>query len=221
MPLQPQIQRVNIVLRGHFNPAIFHPSWFALHDLMRRQEIEAAKVQIVHPDAAVFMAEWLEINVVRDRFQAATSQESYYEPLRDLVIGVINLLSHTPLRVMGLNRDFQYRLQSEDVWHNVGHRLVPKQDWESVLERPGMASLTVQGMRPDDLKGYIRVKVEPSVEVEYGLYVEINDHYELKPNAETSSAAHEAMRILSERWKESMQRSLTIASKIASLGEFK
>ncbi len=216
--MDPQIQRLSIVLRGSFNPAIFHPSWFASHDLIRSQEVDAANVQIVHPDAAVFAAEWLEINVVRDRFQAATTQESYYEALRDLVIGVLGLLYHTPLRLMGINRDFHYQLGSENAWHTVGHRLVPKADWEDLLEKPGMKSLVVQGVRPDDLQGYIRVKVEPSARVPYGVYVEVNDHYELKGPNGTKSEASEAMQILSERWRNSMQRSASIAQKIASLG---
>jgi hypothetical protein len=216
--MEPLKQGLNIVFRGNFNPAIFHPSWFASHGLIRSQEVDAAKVQIVHPDAAVFTAEWLEINVVRDRFQAATVQESYYEVLRDLVIGVLNLLSHTPLRVMGLNCEFHYQLRSEDAWHSVGHRLVPKADWKDLLEKPGMKSLIVEGVRPDDLKGYIRVKVEPSTRVSYGVYVEVNDHYDLRQSDDTISGASEAMRILSERWSDSMKRSVSIAQKIASLG---
>lgn len=215
--MEPQRQRLSIVFRGNFNPAIFHPSWFASHGLIRSQEVDAAKVQIVHPDAAVFTAEWLEINAVRDRFQAATVQESYYEPLRDLVIGVLDLLSHTPLKLMGLNREFHYQLRSEDAWHSVGHRLVPKADWKDLLENPGMKSLIVEGVRPDDLKGYIRVKVEPSTQISYGVYVEVNDHYDLRRSEKTISEASEAMQILSERWSDSMKRSAAIAQKIASL----
>jgi len=216
--MEPQRQGLSIVFRGNFNPAIFHPSWFASHDLIRSQEVDAAQIQIVHPDAAVFKAEWLEINVVRDRFQASTVQESYYEVLRDLVISVIDLLSHTPLRVMGVNRAFHYQLRSEEAWHSVGHRLVPKADWEKLLKKPGMKSLIVEGARPDVLEGYIQVKVEPSTEVPYGVFVEVNDHYKLKQSDAAISETSVAMQILSKRWSESMKRSLSIAQKIASLG---
>jgi hypothetical protein len=215
---QPQIQSANVVLRGHFSPAVFHPAWFASNDLLGRQEAEAAKVEIVNPHVAIFTAEWLQVNVVEDRFQAGTVQESHYEALRDLVIGVLDLLRHTPLRAMGLNRDFHYSLQSEQVWHSVGHRLVPKQDWEDVLETPGMRSLIVEGKRPDHLDGYIQVKVEPSQQVEYGVFVNVNDHYELKSSDTALAGTDKAIQILTERWAESMQRSLTIAQKVASLG---
>lgn len=215
MPLQ--IQGVAIVSRGDFNPAIFHPSWFASYELLRKEEAEAAKVQIVHPDAAVFSTEWLEFNVVRDRFQVSTSQEAYYESLRDLVISTLNLLSHTPLRVIGINRNFHYRLQSVDQWHSVGHQLVPKQQWESLLENPGMKTLVVEGKRPDDLPGYIQVKVEPSNKVEHGVFIEVNDHYILNSDRKPSGAT-EAMRILTQLWTESMKRSLSIAQTISHLG---
>jgi hypothetical protein len=216
--MEPQRQSVNIVLRGNFNPAIFHPSWFAANNLIRSKEAVAAKVTIVHPDAAVFSAEWLEINIVRDRFQAATIQESNYEVLRDLVIGVLDLLSQTPMRVMGINREFHYQISSKRAWNDLGYRLAPKSDWEDLLEKPGMASLTVQGVRPDNLKGYIRVKVEPSTQVRYGVYVEVNDHYNLKQSDDTITRTKEAMQILSNRWGDSMERSMHIAQKIASLG---
>lgn len=220
MPPQLETQAVSIVLRGPFSPAIFHPSWFALHELVRRQESEAAKVDIIHPNAAVFTTEWLQINVVNDRFLATTSQESYYEPLRDLVVGVLELLSHTPLRAMGVNRDFHYRLDSEEAWHGVGHGLAPKQHWEHVLKQPGMLSLTVESRRPDEFDGYIRVKVEPSTSVKYGVYIQVNDHYQLKSGDEGGKpGTREATRILAEQWNASMQRSLTISQQVVALGE--
>lgn len=134
MSSQLDTQGVSVVLRGNFNPAIFHPSWFASQDLIRRQEAEAASVEIVHAEAAIFNADWLQIHVFRDRFQARTFQEPYYEALRDLVIGVFSYLNHTPIRIMGINRLFHFRLESEEVWHKVGDRLAPKQDWVELLE---------------------------------------------------------------------------------------
>jgi hypothetical protein len=215
--MPPQIQGISIVLRGDFNPAIFHPSWFAYYELLRKEEVDAAKVQLIHPDAAVFSTEWLEFNAARDRFQVSTAQEAYYEYLRDLVVSILNLLTHTPLRVMGINRAFHYRFQSAQQWHNVGHTLVPKQQWESLLENPGMRTLVVEGKRTDGLQGYIQVRVAPSTRVDYGVFVEVNDHYVLDSD-KTPPGATEAMRILTELWTESMKRGLSIADKISHLG---
>ena len=117
---QLEIQAVNIVLRGQFNPAIFHPTWFAAQNLIRPQEAESADVKIIHANLAVFDIEWLQVSITQDRFMVATSQEAYYEVLRDLAVGTFTLLNHTPLQVMGINQEFHYALESEQAWHTVG-----------------------------------------------------------------------------------------------------
>src|SRR5262245_11978654 len=126
MPPQLKIQSVNIVLRGNFNPTMFHPSWLAANGLISNKEAEAAKVEIVALPIANFQTEWLQVTVTQDRFLMATSQEPFYEPLRDLVISIFNILNHIPLKVMGINRNFHYELESEEAWHAVGDHLAPK-----------------------------------------------------------------------------------------------
>ncbi|MFC1926025.1 hypothetical protein ACFLW2_04955 [Chloroflexota bacterium] len=216
MPPQIEIQAANIVIRGDFNPAIFHPSWFASYELIRQEEADAAKIQIVHPDAAVFSTDWLEFNVMRDRFLASTKLESHYDSIRDLVISILGLLSQTPLKAMGFNREFHCRLQSVEAWHSLGHKLAPKIYWEELLANPGMKSLTIQGTRSDSLAGYIQVKVEPSNIIEHGIFVTVNDHYILHSD-KPSSASSEAIEILNEYWNLFLDRSLNIANTICKL----
>ncbi len=219
--MRPQLrmQGINIVIRGAFNPAVFQPSWLATQGLIRSQEADEAEI-LIHPQMAQFSAEWLRMIVTVDRFQVETTQEPYYEPLRDLVVGIFDLLRHTPLKALGINRDFHYQFQSESAWHGVGHQLAPKEHWLAVLSGPGMKSLTMQGKRPDDFKGYILVKVEPSVRATpHGVYISVNDHYELPSASERPASAEEAIEILSEQWTDSMQRGLEIAKRIVSLGE--
>ncbi len=216
---QLEIQAVNIVLRGQFNPAMFHPIWFATQNLIRPQEAESANVKIIHPDVAVFDVEWLQVSITRDRFMVATGQEAYYEVLRDLVVGTFTLLTHTPLRVMGINQEFHYALESEKAWHMVGDRLAPKQEWLNILDRPGMKSLTIQGAKPNELPGYINVKVEPSPRVKFGIYVDINDHYDLQSVSEKIQTTEEALDILNNRWQESLQYGQGIVQRIASIGD--
>ncbi len=219
----PQLSKegVTIVLRGNFNPSIFHPSWFLSYRLLRTQEAENAKIEIVHPEAAVFTSEWLKISVTRDRFNAGSSQESHYEAVRDLVVGVFSLLNHTPLTAVGINRDFHYRLESEDLVNSIGNRLAPKQDWEDLLSEPGMLSLAMRGNRTDNLDGYIHVKVEPSALEKPGVFVAVNDHYQLKSGEGLLSKTGDATRIIADQWKVSMDRALRISQKIAGLGETK
>ena len=211
---------MSIVLRGPFNPVMFHPSWFAAHNLIRKQEAESAEVQIIHPSLAKFQAEWLEVQVVPDRFQAATQQESFYEVLRDMIAGMFEILTPPEMIAMGINRQFQYQLESEHAWHALGDILAPKDVWHEALDRPGMARLIMQGKRTDSLNGYIQVRVEPSPEITYGVLIEINDHYQLSesPN-DGRSASDLAISCLLEQWQTSMKRSLQIAERIVNLGD--
>jgi hypothetical protein len=217
MPLQLDIQAVSIVLRGHFSPTIFHPSWLASYDLIRRQEADAATIEIIHPNAAIFKVDWLDFRVTEDLFAVTTTQEPYYEALRDLTIGVLEILSYTPINLMGINRDFHYRASSLDVWHSIGHRLAPKRDWEDVLEKPGIRTMTMEGVRPDKLAGYIHAKVEPSAQIQPGIYIQINDHFDFTSNNGPTTGASEATQVLNNHWKDSIPRSLAIAQKIANL----
>jgi hypothetical protein len=219
MPPQLKSRGVNIVLRGSFNPPIFHPSWFALNNLMREGETDAAKIQIIHPSVAVFSIEWLEVNVVQGRFEAATMQESNIESLRDLVVGILTVLNHTPVRVMGINHQFLYELQSEEIWHRTGHKLVPKEFWKNLLFQPGMSSLRVVAPRVDGLKGNIHTKVEPSPECTYGLYCEINDHYQFDEQRREPRGIDMAIDILRDRWHESLKLGMKIATALSEMGQ--
>jgi hypothetical protein len=209
-----------IVVRGDFTPTIFQPAWFASHKLIRDAESDAAKVQVIHPSATVFTAEWLQLTVVPDRFHIATTQESFSEPLRDLVIGVMKIFNEIPLIAMGLNRTCNYRLESEEAWHHIGNELAPKKTWGSLLDKPGMRSLTMEGVRSDKREGYIQVKVEPSTTIKYGVNVELNDHYQLKSEDTTlPPGTQRASDILNECWTKSIERSLAIANTIAAIGD--
>src|SRR5882762_5070374 len=100
--------------------------------------------------------------------------------MRDLIVGTFNLLQHTPLHKLGINIDMHFRMDSEASWHAFGHRLAPKDLWQDTLKNPGMRSLTMEGQRPDAFRGYIRVQVEPSIKIHPGVYVRVNDHYEIE-----------------------------------------
>lgn len=102
---------------------------------------------------------------------------------------------------------------SEEDWHAVGHRLAPKEMWRGVLEKPGIRSLSMEGHRGDEFIGRITVKVEPSQRIEYGVYVNINDHYEVE-DQETSLGCGEVIDILESSWDKSIARSEKIAKKI-------
>ncbi len=219
MAPQPKIQGTMIVLRGRFKPAMFQPSWFADEKLIRREEAAAAGIRLIHPAAAIFTASWLEVSVDEERFQLSTDQDAFYEPLRDLFIGVLNVVEDIQPKSLGLNHLFHYELPSERAWNRLGHRLVPMKDWEGVLQNPGTLAVHLQGVRPDRYSGHILVKVERSNKLEHGHYIEINDHYDLPSDPIEKIQRRQVQDLIARNWDVSVHRGLEIAEKVVGWGQ--
>ncbi len=204
---------ISIVLIGDFNPKIFQPAWFAAQEppLIPKLEAEEATIEIIHPDVVIFQTDWFRLQVVREQFQVSTAQESRYEFLRDLVLGTFQILQHTPVRGMGINKDIHWGVENEAVWHDFGHRITPKDIWKGILEKPGLLSLTMQGVRTDSHNGCVNVKVEPSNQIRPGIYININDHYSVK-EPEKVLGCNEIMDILRTCFYDSTKRSDKIVS---------
>jgi hypothetical protein len=211
--MRPEIEGASIVLLGSFNPVIFQPAWFAAQGLIRDQESQDAKIELIHEAFVKFSMEWLTIEVHQQRFLSSTHQKPYYNILRDLVVGAFKILTHTPIHSLGINFDFHFPMESEDTWHAVGHRVAPKEPWKGILEKPGLRSLAMEGARPDEYKGVITVRVEPSRRIKHGVYIHINDHYEAKAK-EAPLGCGEIIQILESAWDSSKTRAEEIASKL-------
>ena len=200
-----EIHGLTIVLVGNFNPIIFSPVWFAKNDLIRTEEAEKADPQIIHPDIVSFNLDWLRLQVTKDRFFVETVKEPF-EVLRDLVLGTFKLLRHTPIQMLGVNQNLHIRIESEEKWHKIGHLLSPKEVWNKILNNPGLLKLrVVESERRDGLKGIIAIELEPSKRVHPGLYILINDHYEVK-DAANSLGCDEVIDMLSSNWETSINR---------------
>jgi hypothetical protein len=204
----PEISGTSIVLVGDFNPKIFHPIWFSSEGLIKKNEAAEANITTVHPEICVFQLDWLHLEVTRNRFVVQTSQEPYFEILRDLAYGTFELLHHTPLKQLGINYNAHYRIKSEKEWHEFGDKITPKEIWYHVLEKPGMSAVTIEGdLDRDGFKGHTKVKVEPSKKFHPGVFFDINDHYEVEDQAK-SLGGKEIINILKQIWKKSIDRSV-------------
>ena len=205
---KPNKEGMSIILVGDFNPKIFQPVWFAAQEppLIPKLEAEAAKVEIIHPDMAIFDVDWFRLQVTRDQFHISTTQESRYEFLRDLVLGTFQLLQHTPVKAMGINKDAHWGVDNEEIWHKFGHRIAPKDIWNGILEKPGLRSITIQGVRTDRHKGNVNVTVQPSMQIHPGIYCGVNDHYSVE-DPDTVLGCNEMMDILSACFYDSIDRS--------------
>lgn len=197
----------SIVLVGTFNPAIFHPAWLARHGLIQDPEAEAADVQLIGGEVAVIALKWARIEVTRDRFIVRSNDETHFEPLRDLVVAIFQLLEHTPVTQIGINRDIQFELPTLDEWHKIGHKLAPKDIWLRHLKEPGMARLSIQSVRPDDFKGTINVSVYPSGQKM--VTIAVNDHYDLG-----DVNGRKASEIIADKWISSIDRAIALAKSI-------
>jgi hypothetical protein len=208
----PDLAGKNIVVVGDLNPAILQPAWLAANELIREEEADKANVDIISRDLTSFSTDWLELLCTATRFQVGSSTAPSYDLLRDLTLGVFRLLSHTPLRALGINHSFHFGLQSEERWHAFGHKLAPKELWAGIVENPGTRSLTIQGTRPDEYAGNVFVQVEPSVRIENAIYIAVNDHFQLDAMEKTN--AEGMTDVLASAWSPSAERASSVTSQL-------
>lgn len=203
-----EIEGASIVLLGHSNPKIFQPPWFDHHGLIRAEEAESAENLVSLPELTTFTTAWLSIQVTPDRFQATTIDPAHFEALRDLVLGTFALLEHTPFDKMGMNREMHFKVLPEERYVEFGHFLVPKAPWRGVLTDPRTRSVTVQGFQTRGSEQIqLFVKVEPSVRIQFGVFVNTNEHYEFSGEG----AGKRLMLALRNHWGEAQASAKRIA----------
>ena len=173
------VDGASIVVRGNFNPAIFSPRWFLDEELIGTSEYEDSTVEIISPTLTVFRMGWANLHSSNDTFQVNTRDQDEFERLRDIVIGVLRTLRHTPVAVLGLNRDLHIAVPDRESLDRIGDRITPKDIWESTLPFAGMRGVTMWGSRQDLYGGHVQVTIEPSMRVPNAVYVSHNDHYDL------------------------------------------
>ena len=189
MRIRLEMDTVSVVVVGNFNPAIFTPAWFALHELLPEGAATSAELGVAHPEITQFESDWLNLQVTAGRFVVQTTQAPYIR-VCDLAIRVFKEhLPHTPLRTFGINREVHFCVGSTAERDRIGRALAPVQPWGTWGQRlgasgeqGGMTSLTmtqvaIEGRPSND---QINVTVEPSRLVgddRLGVYVRVNDHH--------------------------------------------
>ncbi len=173
-----ELEGMAVVLVGRFNPAIIHPTWLCARELVSTPQQDAAKIEMNSDDISMFRIGAMAFQVVPDRFQLATDSVDEAPSVIDLVAGIFEILRHTPMTQMGINRYMHFRMPDENVWHRVGHAIVPKEKWKGFMDDPGTASVTVQGARRGAASKYVRMTVEPSKRILPGVFIGVNEHFE-------------------------------------------
>jgi hypothetical protein len=211
-----EIDGTSVVLVGSFNPAIFHPSWFSEHDIIRKGLDEKATLQVASPEVTSFTLDWLNLQVTRDRFQAIVTDAQYAEPLRDFVVSTFTFLEHTPIHQMGINRD-QHFLSDKEHMDKLGDLLAPKTLWQKVLDDPLLQSLTILAKRAGSNAKYFRVTVQSSLRLlpRPGVYIGTNEHFEME-----ARGAGPFLEVLVRSWRGNMDHAKKVAEHLMTqIGE--
>lgn len=202
----PSAELLSIVVVGQFNPAIVTPSWLEREQLAAPEEVAASHLKLIHPDVSEFSIGEKNVQLLRDRLTLTTSDTRFEDPMRDLAVGILGVLRHTPTTKVGLNYEAHFKMLTTDSWHEKGHQLAPKEPWSALTKKPGLMRLTMRdNERPD---GYRDITVGPlSPQM---LRVFINDHYELG-----QPEASEAQACIENNWRASIADSRRIARELA------
>lgn len=207
-----------LVLIGSFNPKIFHPTWYVQNELLVREELEDVTDLICAEELSTFAYNGIQFQIERHRFGLTTQDESRVQLMRDLARSTFALLEHTPLTAVGLNRDMLVSVQDASVWHEIGHRLAPKTPWESVLNSPGMRIVAMQGQRDECNADRINIRVQPRGEVENGVLVAINQHYDLESEASIAERNATLLEILDSDWDTFVRYALSTGQELIPEG---
>ncbi len=208
-PVRREIEGANIFLIGSFTPRSMQPDWFAAQGLISHEEAYVANIQTSSRDALVFSTDTFELKVNAEQLVLGSTNPLAFPKLGDIVQGILTVLQ-TPIGKLGINNDAHFRLPSSDAWQEIAERLAPPQHWNGLLPNPGMRSLQFQGARPDKRPGAVFVRVEPSIRVRPGAYIQVNDHFEIA-TPPSAQGCTEAGRIVSEAWSRSFSNAEAIS----------
>jgi hypothetical protein len=232
------LDALTVVIRGHFNAAIFSPAWLLQQNVIGAADFARAEVEIITRDFASMETGWLTCQVTPDALQLSTTEPDDFERLRDAAVSILNALPHTPVAVLGINREMHFKAKDPDHYQLIGDRLAPKDFWEHTLDLPVMREIVMWGQRDSKFGGRTQVKVEPSFRFDEHVFVSHSDQFNLhiidvRPSSRREAWLMEADQnrraealatnipivndILAEEWSSSLSHASTVLKAIASI----
>jgi len=211
-----EIETRSLVLVGEFNPMIFQPMWFSHYGLVGEKEANDAKIKIIHKDVVIFELDWVTIEINRQQFIAITNKPAYYPFVKDLIVGIFTLLSHTPIKKMGINMEVHYNIYNKEIKTELERKLYPYKIFEQQFDNPVFNKVEFTEERKDSYKGFTKIDIEPSNISENGIFFSINDHFEVM-DEKKSIGSSEIMKIFTENWEISYENGLQIIEKIKNI----
>lgn len=224
MMIEPKSSDVSVVFLGSFNPAIFNPDWLVINGVISKAQADVQEITVITPQLSNFRVSSYKYQVTPQRFQVIFESAPHIE-LQDAVSKIFQeLLPHTPVQHLGVNRTVHFSVGSEEKRNAIGRKLAPPEPWGKWSEewkdrlppnRSGMFALSVQERFPGDLhQRRVTAAVQPSelIKDESGIYIAINDHYIL-----TESTGFAAASLLIRKFESSVQRSEWIIDQMMQL----
>jgi hypothetical protein len=234
MRIEPEVSAVTIVLRGAFNPAIFQPFWLVRNEIVTEDQGNSAQINIIHPQASEFdVPGQFSLHIDPTTF-TITRTEAPLILAADAAVKIFSeLLPHTPIAQLGINRTVHFSVGSTEERNRIGRLLAPVDAWgawgaelssDGVPSQPdqagGLKSLTMFQPRPADRQfGHIQATVEPSVLIgggRSGIFMVVNDHFQTQDPGKPDRA-EEMIDILADRFDESVRRSEAIIDHVMGL----
>lgn len=228
MLITPERDGAQIMLVGAFNPRIFNPLWFVKHGLFDENDLQDDSLQILHPDIAKFNTPGISIEVQKDRFTATTFAAPLLN-LHDLAVTLFGeLLPHTPVSLVGLNRIVDFKLASSDKYSAFGEALAPRAPWGTWGEKLGVSGTKISGlvnieMDQQDVdgrsEGWVKTRVSAMSVATLAVNVLVNDHYPLKCDDKFAEDGAGTAEYVRKNWHSSMSSSREIINDLMKLAK--
>lgn len=216
----------SVVAVGAFNPAIFSPDWLERNKLIGKGDAEEATKSpalIISHQATVFETEWFAFQVLENQF-SLTSKGALTPAIRDLAVGILSLVPHTPITALGLNFLAHFRFSTEAEYHKIGDVLAPKTIWDGLYPERSSSGLADLSIRIQDAErgssprsgNEKRISVQPSGKVKFGVFMSLNDHREIRDAGDGVSPAEQAASIVDSDWQTSCDDAVRVFDHVVS-----
>ncbi|MCU7822188.1 hypothetical protein [Kitasatospora sp. DSM 101779] len=167
-----------VVVLGGFEPIKITPRWLRQENLIGPEDYESFEVEIISSSATIVTFDTIQVKALPDTLQVGSDTSADAEAVRDLAVGILLSGGATEVAALGINRMVHFSADSGRN-HIIGDSLAPKDMWSEVLPLAGLQNLNIRGARDDGYGGAVNVQVQPSVIIPSGVFVSVNDHYNL------------------------------------------
>jgi hypothetical protein len=210
------VDQASIVLLGRFDAGRLHPNDTIMQELLTPADTEVLRVTLLLPGEVIeFQTQFLVIHADGNRL-SITSQISAPIPqkVRDFMAELL-LSINMPVTAMGINRDIHFPVRSAEKFVAIRDQLIKRDSLEGVLKNGLIRSLLFESDRYDAEEGKIYTRIEPSMIIRQGVFIQVNDHISFPSTKLTNDLSSS----LFEKWTAAIDNAQAIVSKVRSLTE--